>query len=189
MMKKVVWLSLVMCASAFAGDPKGAPAADAKKMPPADAKPPGPPQEIADMAKSMGGTWKCTGKVDRGGTLVDLKGTIANKTDLDGFWIQTTLTATADKSTMHGMFMTTYDPGTKKWFRTTANGHGGHSQAWGTAEGQKVSWEGDAHFMGKDLKVRATDDMVSAKEAHMTGDYSDDGGKTWKTDHDVTCKK
>jgi hypothetical protein len=192
MMKKVVLASLIISGAAFAGDPKagGAPAvpADAKKAPP-DAKPPGPPQELADMAKAMAGTWKCTGKADMGGTLGDIKGTITHKADLDGFWIVSSLNATAAKGTMHGTFMTTYDAGAKKFYRQTANSHGGHGTAWGTMTGTKMAWEGDAHFMGKDMKIRGSEEIVSPKETHVSGEYSDDGGKTWKPDHDVTCKK
>lgn len=195
-MKNLIMLSLVLSTAAIAApDPKpaaGAPAvptADKKAPPPADAKPPGPPKELVDMGKAMAGTWKCTGKVDAAGTVVDVKGTITNKTDLDGFWIVSSLTATAGKGTMHGTFMTTWDAGQNKWYRTTANGHGGHSVAWGTTTGTKTAWEGDAHFMGKDMKIRGTDELVSPKEEHVAGEYSDDGGKTWKLDHDVTCKK
>ncbi|MBV8761563.1 MAG: hypothetical protein JO257_29985 [Deltaproteobacteria bacterium] len=201
MMKKLVLLSLVVSSVAFAGDPPkggaaGAPApgpADAKKMmappPGGDAKPPGPPQEIADMAKGMSGTWKCVGKADVMGTMQDIKGTVTHKSDLDGWWINTTINGTMAKGSMKNQMFTTYDAAAKKWYRVSANSHGGHAVSWGTAAGTKVSWEGDAHWGGKDLKIRGSEEMVSPKEAHIVGEMSDDGGKTWKPDHDVTCKK
>ncbi len=186
-MKNLIMLSLVLSTAALAApDPK---AAGAPAAPPADAKPPGPPQELVDMAKAMAGTWKCTGKVDMGGTMVDIKGTSAQKADLDGFWLRNSITGTAGKMTMHSEMLTTYDPTAKKFFRESANGHGGHAMSWGTTSGTKTSWEGDAHWGGKDMKIRGTEEMVSPKEAHIVGEYSDDGGKTWKPDHDVTCKK
>ena len=188
-MKTLIMLSLVLSATAFAGDPKaGAPAVPPKAAEP----PPGPPKpapELTAMAKAMAGTWKCTGKAEMGGTTGDIKGTIAHKTDLDGFWIVSSLTATAGKATFHATFMTTFDPGSKRFFRQTANGHGGHGAEWGTVDGTKTSLEGDDYFGGNNHKVRGTDEMVSPKEAHIIGEYSDDGGKTWKPDHDVTCKK
>lgn len=197
MMKKVVLLSLLVSSVAFAGDPpKGgaatAPApgpADAKKMmaPPPEA--PKPPQELTDMAKAMSGTWKCAGKAEMGGVTGDVKGTITHKSDLDGYWITSSLTASAGKATFHGMFMTTFDPGSKRFYRQSANGHGGHGVSWGTVSGTKTSWEGEDFFGGNNHKIRGTDEMVSPKEAHIVGEYSDDGGKTWKPDHDVTCKK
>jgi len=196
MRMKLVLVSLVVSASAFAGDGKGgaaaAPApgpADAKKMLPPDAKPPGPPQELTDMGKAMAGTWKCVGKAEMGGVTGDIKGTITHKTDLDGFWVVSSLNATAGKATFHATFLTTYDAGSKRFYRQTATSHGGHGTEWGTVSGTKTSWEGDDFFGGNNHKVRGSDEMVSPKEAHIVGEYSDDGGKTWKPDHDVTCKK
>lgn len=198
-MKKLIMLSLVVSTAALAApDPKGAPAPDAKKAPasgapavapvpqPAPAK---PAQEITDMAKAMAGTWKCTGKADMGGTSFDIKGTVTHKADLDGFWLRSTINGSAGKMTMHTEMLTTYDAAAKKFYRQSANGHGGHATTWGTTEGTKTSWEGDAHNMGKDIKIRGSEEMVSPKETHVVGEYSDDGGKTWKSDHDVTCKK
>jgi hypothetical protein len=151
--------------------------------------PPKPPQEVADLAKAMSGTWTCTGKADIGGTMADVKGTSTHKLDLDGWWVQTSITASAGKATMHMTFLTTYDAGAKKWYRETANSMGGHGTHWGTWGDKKGSWEGEVHAMGKDLKTRYTEEMVSPKESHETGEYSVDGGKTWKPDHDITCKK
>ena len=189
MMNKVVLLSLVISASAFAGDPPKGAAAGAPAVPPAAAKPPGPAQELTDMAKAMAGTWKCTGKAEMGGVTGDLKGTITHKTDLDGFWMASSLTASAGKATFHATFMTTFDPGSKRLFRQTATSHGGHGTEWGTIDGKKTSWEGEDYFAGNNHKTRGTEEMVSPKEAHIVGEYSDDGGKTWKLDHDVSCKK
>ena len=104
--------------------------------------------------------------------------------------MQTSVAATAGKlPTMHIVFMTTYDAAAKKWFRESANSHGGHGTSWGTLADKKVSWEGDVHTPGGEAKLRATEEMVSAKEAHLAGEYSKDGGKTWKPDHDISCKK
>lgn len=169
----------------------GSAATPSTATPPA-AKPPEmkPPQELADQAKAMAGTWNCTGSADLGGQTYDVKGTITHKTDLDGWWIMSTINATANgKIPMHGMFMTTYDPTAKKWYRTTANARGGHGTAWGTTADKKVMWEGDAHFAMGDVKVRGSEELVSPKEAHVVGEYSKDGGKTWAKDHDITCKK
>jgi uncharacterized protein DUF1579 len=173
-----------LAATAHAGDPaKGAPA------PPAATEMPKPPQELADMAKQMAGTWKCTGQAEIGGQMLDVKATITHKLDLDNWWVQSTFTGTAAKMPPFKFTaFTTYDAANKKWFRTMVNGHGGHTTAWGTASGTKVTWEGDARFGGADLKIRETED-ASPKEVHIVGEYSKDGGKTWNKDHDATCKK
>src|SRR5690349_5620083 len=57
-----------LSSAALAGDPagKGAPAVPAAKEkapPPAAVEMPKPPQELADVAKQMAGTWKCSGQV------------------------------------------------------------------------------------------------------------------------------
>ena len=191
--------TLLVAGVAYAGDPKAgapgqppdkkAPDAKAEKVaePPKEA--PKPPAELADMAKGMAGTWTCTGQADLGGKLVDVKGTIVHKVDLDGWWIASTLTGTAGKLTMHSTFLTTYDAAMKKFYRSTANGRGGHATLWGTQSDMKLSWEGDSRVGGNDVKLRGGDEMVSAKEVHVAGEYSKDGGKTWSKDHDVTCKK
>jgi hypothetical protein len=200
-MKNLTTLSIVLalCASAYAGDPKAggggappAPPADKKAPPPADAKMPDmkPAPEIAEMAKAMAGTWKCSGQVDMGGTMVDIKGTVTHKADLDGYWIRSTINGTAGKMTMKSEFLTTYDAGSKKWYRSSFNSHGGHGTSWGTAADKKVSWEGDAQFMSGPVKIRGTEDMSDPKAgAHIVGEFSKDNGKTWQKDHDVTCKK
>ena len=142
------------------------------------------------MAKAMSGTWTCTGKADIGGTMMDVKGTATHKLALDNYWIETTINATAGKlPPLHMTFLTTYDAGAKKWYRTTVNSVGGHGTHWGTQADKKMSFEGDVHTMGHDAKTRQSEELVSAKESHETGEYSLDGGKTWKPDHDITCKK
>jgi len=184
---------------ANAGDPKaGAPATppakDAKATPPAkEAKPemPKPPQELADAIKAMAGAWKCTGTAEMGGQTGDVKATITLKSDLDGWWMQSSFAGTMAKmpGTYRFTSYTTYDAAAKKWYRTMVNAHGGHGQAWGTQTGQKTSWEGEARWNGNDIKTRDTEEMVSPKEMHVVGEYSKDGGKTWNKDHEATCKK
>jgi hypothetical protein len=150
-----------------------------------------PPQQIADMAKSMDGTWTCTGKAEIGGQVrTDPKGTITHKLDLDGYWIQSSLTVTVpNRGSTHATMMTSYDAKSNKWYRMTANSRGAHATAWGTQSGNKISWEGEAVWPAKKVTVRGYDDMVSPSEVRIFAEYSEDGGKTWKFDHDVTCKK
>ena len=205
-MKTLTLISLsfaTLVGAAHAQDKAPSPTPDKKlPAPPADkkapdagamAKPPEAPKpatEIADMVKAMSGTWKCTGQADLGGTMQEVKATITHKADLDNFWIQSTFKGTAGKlPPFKFTVFTTYDAASKKWWRTRVNGRGGHSVERGTMNGAKVSWEGDARMMGNDIKVRATEEMVSPKEFHVMGEMSKDGGKTWTKDHDATCKK
>jgi hypothetical protein len=186
------------------------PAADAKKpAPPADKaappaekaaaekmappKPPEAPAELADMAKNMAGSWKCTGQAELGGQMMDVKATITHKVDpnLNKFWINTSFTGTAGKLPPFKFFgYTTYDATAKKLWRVNVNGRGGHGWAWGTMADKKVTWEGEARWPGGvDVKVRESEEMVSPKEVKVLGEYSKDGGKTWSKDHEASCKK
>lgn len=147
-----------------------------------------PPAELAELAKSMAGTWKCTGKASIAGQQLDVTGTVTHKADFDGWWIASVIDGKAGKIPMHSMFTTTYDPGMKKLYRFSLNGRGGHSTAWGTIADKKITWEGEARWNGKDLKSRSTEEMVSAKELHISGESSADG-KTWDKEAEIVCKK
>jgi hypothetical protein len=180
--------SLTLTSLALADDPNAHKTAVAA---PPKMEAPKPPQELTDLAKSMGGTWQCTGKVDVGGTMHnDAKGTVTHKVDLDGFWISSSITSSLPGlGEMHAIFLTAYDASAKKFYRLTANSRGGHGTGWGTAAGKKISWEGDSHFPTGDVKFRGSEEMVSPTEVHVLGEYSKDGGKTWTPDHELTCKK
>ena len=196
-------LVLVFASAAYAQPKAGAPAPEAKKAPDASkpaptgpapvapkAEPPKPAQEFTDMAKGMNGTWKCTGQAEIMGEMKDVKATITHKLDLNGFWVKSDFTGTAAKlPPMKFTMYTSYDATTKKLWRVQVSAMGNHSTSVGTMADKKVSWEGDAHWMVGDVKTRGTDEMVSAKEVKVTGEYSKDGGKTWNKDHEATCKK
>src|SRR5688572_4963169 len=174
---------------------KPAPTADKMQAPPpaVPPKPPAVPAELTDFGKKQGGVWKCTGQTEIMGQMIDTKATLTHKPDanLNKFWIQTTLVATAAKMPpMKATWFTTYDPTAKKLWRVGVNARGGHSTAWGTITDTKVAWEGEAHWAGGTVvKMRITEEMVSAKEVKVTGENSKDGGKTWSKDLEVGCKK
>ena len=205
-MKTLTALSLtfLLAGVAFAGDPKAgapAPAADKKAAPPADKKapdapppmaPPKAPQELADMAKQMAGSWKCTGQAMAGPTgMADTKGSITHKLDLDKWWIQSNLSATIGKESFKFTSFTSYDATAKKWHRLGVNNLGGEQseESAGMTDG-KIVWEGSGRMMGMTPKIRDTEEMAKdGKSVHVTGEMSTDGGKTWTKGHDVTCKK
>lgn len=54
----------------------------------------------------------------------------------------------------------------------------------------KIVWDGSHTMMGQTAKLRDTEELSKdGKTFHTLGEKSDDGGKTWTTGHDVTCKK
>ena len=164
-----------------------APAADAKKAP-MKMEMPKPPTEVAEMAKTMAGTWKCTGTLfnpmDATQSMA-AKMTMTTKLDPDKAWLLTTLTGLPTKM----MIVTTFDAASKKWYRITTDGTGGSDTAWGTATGTKTVWEGESRGMGmKAWKSRTTEEAVSPKETKMMGEMAMDG-KTWVKGWEATCKK
>jgi hypothetical protein len=190
---KILPLALVLVAGAAYAQPKSDKPAAPPAPPPVAPKPEGPPKpspELTDMIKGMNGTWKCTGTAEINGAMTDVKATITHKSDLNGFWVKSDFTGTAAKRPpMKFTMYTTYDAATKKLWRVSVTGLGTHSTSVGTIADKKMSFEGDAHWMVGDVKIRNTEEMVSAKEAKIIGEYSKDGGKTWIKDHEATCKK
>lgn len=174
--------------------PKVAPPVDSKPpvAPPQPMTPPKPVQEIVDLAKLMNGTWKCVGKVDIAGTMFDVKASITHKLDpaLNKFWVTSNFVGTAGKMppmkfTMH----TGWDPNTKKLFRVSVSAMGGHTVTTASYDAKKITYEGESSNMNGVVRVRHSEEVISPKELHVTGELSKDNGKTWVPDHDATCKK
>src|SRR5436309_609431 len=118
-----------MAGFAVAGDSKADPKATPKAAEPAKAgmTPPKPPQELADMMKSMAGTWKCDGTA----TGMDAKevkftGKLTTKSDLDGFWGHDSFEGSMGAM---GKFKfesyMTYDGNSKKWHSVMVDNQGG----------------------------------------------------------------
>jgi hypothetical protein len=178
---------------------KGAPAVPADKATPAAAdkmappKPPEVPAELVATAKSWGGTWKCTGQSMVGDQMMDTKATITHAVDatLNKFWIKSTFVGSAPKMPpMKSTWYTTYDNTSKKLWRVSMTGRGGHTTGWGTIADKKVSWEADSTWAdGSTVKLRTSEEWVSPKELKVMGEASKDGGKTWAKELDATCKK
>lgn len=198
-MLKLTTLSLVVLAGSALAQPKaGAPAQPKPEAPPPAVAPPMPPKppeappEIIEAAKRMNGAWKCTGKADIRGTTNDIKATITHKVEptLNKFWVQSNFVGTAAKMPpMKFTMFTTYDTASKKMWRTSINGMGGHSTGFGTIADKKVVWEMDGVGPMGPMKMRQTEEFVSPKEVKVTGELSRDNGKTWVFDHDASCKK
>src|SRR5258706_3795245 len=112
-MTKLLALSLLAVPTlALAGDP-----AQSKQPAPPMAKPK-PAAELKELAGSIQGTWKCTGKSSTDGTTqIDMKATMSNRTDIDGFWLQTNLTATMGKDSYKFTGFTGYNQSEHKFYR------------------------------------------------------------------------
>ncbi len=176
------------------GDTKAQPA-----PPPTGAKmdmPKGPPQEIADMAKAMDGTWKCTG-TDMGmdGSSMKFNASMTSKTDLDGWWQHDSLVGTSGEGKTAMKFKmesyTTFDAGMKKWHSVSVMNDGG--QMVGQSDGMKdMKMDTTADTwgpMGQGMFKDHVDASDMKKGVHMWGEVSIDKGKTFKPVYDMMCKK
>ncbi len=172
-------------------DPKTPPADAAKKAePPKKMEMPKPPAEVAELFKTVGGNWKCTGNAAMDPTdptkMTPMNMKMAMKLDASKAWI----TGALDSGPMKMTMMVTFDTNSKKWYRILTDNTGGSETAWSAGmANNKVVWEGEGRGMGmKPWKARTTEEMVSAKEVKMTGEMSMDG-KTWMKSWDSACKK
>lgn len=172
------------------------PATPAKAEPPKKMEAPKPDPAIAEMAKSMVGTWKCTGKAAMNPAdmtqMTDMKMTMTFKVDgnLDKFWIVGTM-ASQGKPSFKGTMYTTYDAASKKWVRLAVDNMGGSetNTSMGLKDG-KMLWEGEARMPGMgNMKTRTTETLTTpGKEVSIVGEGTMDG-KTWMKGWEATCKK
>jgi len=170
-------------------------AAPAKAVePPKKMEAPKPPAEVAEMAKAMLGTWKCTGKAAMNPAdmtaMTDMKMTMTFKLDMDKFWIVGTM-ASQGKPSYKGTMYTTFDASSKKWVRLAVDNMGGSetNSSMGLKD-NKITWEGEARMPGMGtMKTRTTETLTTpGKEVSIVGEGTMDG-KTWMKGWEATCKK
>ena len=156
-----------------------------KPMPP---KPVAAP-EIAALAKTASGTWKCKGMMMLpNGSSVPMLSTMKIKLELDGFWLHGTMVQ-AGKGGFKFEAMTTYDANTKTWHRLQGDNMG--SQEVATSEGfkdGKIVWNATSRNAWGVALARHYDENVG-KTVKMWGEYSADKGKTWVKAYESTCSK
>ena len=195
-MTKSLALVVVLAGTALA-QPKPADKPVVKPDKPAD-KPapaaPKPPQELADLVKSMGGSWKCEGvAVAPDGKSQDkVKMTITSKADLDGFWVHDTMAGGSAKGPAFKMeTFTTFDSSSRKWRRVALLNDG--AQMVGTSDGMK---DMKMDFMLDTASVLGAGqfkDHIDASNMHkgvrQWGEISADRGKTWAPVYDIVCKR
>ncbi|HTR50459.1 MAG TPA: DUF1579 family protein [Kofleriaceae bacterium] len=157
---------------------------------------PKPPPELAEMAKAMAGTWKCTGTgMGMDGKDTKFTGTMSSKTELDGFWSHNSFQGTMGEGKTAAKYRfesySTFDPSARKWRVMMMDNLGG-SMA-GTSDGMKdMKMETDAETQDARGKAQFKDhtDMSDMKTgAHLWGEVSRDNGKTWTKVYDMVCKK
>ncbi|MBA3397079.1 MAG: hypothetical protein H0T89_30900 [Deltaproteobacteria bacterium] len=155
---------------------------------------PKPPVEVADMAKLVVGTWRCTGsEINADGTSAKMTATVKTKLDLDKWWISETMDVRSARGSFKMVAYSTYAPGSKKWRRVSVDSMG--NQYVGTSDGAKdgvakLDWNIDTMGpMGAGM-FRDHLDLTTVKTGtKASGEISMDKGKTWKPVYEMTCKK
>ncbi|HEY6033814.1 MAG TPA: hypothetical protein VIV58_06130 [Kofleriaceae bacterium] len=185
----VIVSMLSVTGAAFAGD-AAKPAAAPAKM-----EMPKPADQIAARVKAMSGTWKCEGTAaGMDGKDQKFTGSMTTKTDLDGWWVHDTFSGTMGGSPgMKFKFegFSTFDKNLNKWRTVMVDNWGGQMIGTGDdmKDGKSESTSESMDMMGKGMMKDHTDMSDMKKGAHMWGEGSHDGGKTWSKTYDMVCKK
>jgi hypothetical protein len=174
---------------AKAGAAAAAPAAAPMEMPK-------PPAEIAATLKAMGAKQNCTGTAMGGAdmkTEMKFKGSIAHKSDLDGWWIHDSFQGTMGEGKASMKFKMesymTYDAKAAKWRTSAVMNDGGNMAGTADMKDGKLETMSDMWSNMGQGKMREHGDMTDKKVGmHMWGEASMDGGKTWNKVYDMNCK-
>ena len=146
---------------------------------------PKPPQELLDMAKNMGGTWKCTGHVNMQSGAIDVTANITGKLDVDKmYWHESMVQTKAKGQPYKFEAYMTYDATAKKWMRTSVDNMGVIET---TSSTDHATWTGTAMGMGGTMQVK-TVVTPGDKEIKIAAQMSWDG-KTWSPSFEMDCKK
>jgi hypothetical protein len=154
---------------------------------------PKPPEQVAEAAKEMGGTWKCKGTAaaSQMGPEHKYEATMSWKLSPDKYWMVGTYAEKKSKEHPMAYKFTeyrTYDAKSGKWVAAHLNEMGGLMTGTGTgdAKGEDWTWKSvTTPMMPGDFHITST--MKGAKEVELKGEViGADGPKPAFTS---TCKK
>lgn len=150
-----------------------------------------PAKELADHAKMVSGSWKCTGETSEpSGQKIPMTGKLKVETTLDGFWLHTTFESKMGKMNYRFEQYDSVDAKSKRWKRVMVANDGMWTSGEGTQTGSKIEWELAAHTPMGDAAFREHEDYGDPKAgAKLSGEMSMDGGKNWLPVFSMACKK
>ena len=157
-----------------------------------DKKGPTPPKVLADMAKTMSGTWKCKGSVSMpDGKKADLGATVTSALEMTGMWIHDSSDVTLLGTTIHIESYSSYDEAGKHFHRAMVESDGGMAMGEGKMNGTtKLDYDLATHGPHGDGMLREHIDWSDMKAGVKTSvEMSLDKGKTWVKVYDQTCTK
>ncbi|MBX3154493.1 MAG: DUF1579 family protein [Deltaproteobacteria bacterium] len=174
---------------ATAGDPKADKPAAPKA---AEMQMPTPPAQIAEMGKTMNGTWKCKGSTSGpDGKPSPMEATSKSSTSPDGWWLVETMDAKSGPMKFNMQSYMTFDAASKKWRRVSVDSMG--TSMVGTADASKdgkMSWTFETQGpMGAGTFKDEVDASDLKKGLKLAGKMSMDKGKTWMPVYEMTCTK
>ena len=169
-------------------------------VPPAPMAMPVAPPEVAALAKTLAGTWKCKGLMFMpNGASMPMNSTIKTKVELDGFWLRTSYAQTGvKKDAFKFESLATYEASSKTWHRVQTDNMGSQEvgTSTGTLDGKTVWNVTSRNLMGtsmgrhyEGMEVAMTANGKVGNEYKMWGEYSMDKGKTWAKAYESVCKK
>jgi hypothetical protein len=157
---------------------------------------PKPPQELAEMAKTMTGSWKCKGQsLGMDMKMADMTATMKSKSDINGWWMHDSFDTMMGKMPFHFEAYTTFDASAKTWRRVMVESGGGYSTGTGTMGASKMDWdlatmEPMHNGMGGAGTFKDHIDWSDAKVGvHAWGEMADPKTKAMLKIYDMTCKK
>jgi hypothetical protein len=165
----------------------------APPAPPPKARPT-PAPELLEAARTMRGTWKCTGTMFDMATMTQkpATATVTWKLDLDSFWLVGTIAVKKSKDFPHPMKGTNYrayNAATKQWVSVMVDNMGGYgTETAGAAANGVMTFEGESTMGAMKAAARDKEEIKSAKEMALSGEMKGPTGQ-WMPMYTMNCKK
>ena len=155
--------------------------------------PPKPPVEIAAAVKAMGKTKNCKGQgMGPDMQMADMKGTVSNKADLDGWFIRQNIAMTVGKGKaafkLKMESLMTWDTKAAKWRVMGVSNDGGTMMGTADMKDGKYEFTGEMNSPMGTAAFKDHGDMSDPKNVKWWGEMSMDKGKTWTKVYEQTCK-
>lgn len=141
---------------------------------------------LEEAAEALTGTWHCQGAIHGPDGPSPSEVTLEVALVLDRTWLRSEFRTTSGKHAYAFVSHRTFDPASGHGVNVLVDNQGGHALSRST-DG-KV-WTGESHGAMGSMQIRDTDQLVSPKELRVEGRYSTDGGASFATGYDLSCRK
>jgi len=155
---------------------------------------PQPAHEVTDLAKTLAGTYACTGSfANQGGGLRKSSARMKVSTDLDGAWISFDINERVSDAAPFPVKLhmeRTYCNDARAWTNVTRDNSGAIVMTTAEHGGDDTStWTGTTHKDGVTVQIRAQEERDDRAGAiRLMGEISTDG-KAFAKQYDLSCTK